>query len=166
VKRLLINRGFDDELLEIVIDFLSSIGPDEPYEIYLNSSGGLEVIAQCLKELLDGDERATLVGYSEVSSAALFLLLTVKCKKRIVSGTIGVFHLPYIKNQELNMDLSPRDIHESFSSYLGSDLTYEATKIMKGYLTKKQFKGVKRYKDIWLSHKQIEEILKKSQKKV
>lgn len=163
MKRLLIKGPMDYDMIERVIDFLSIIEHDEPYEIYLNSPGGLETTSQVLKELLDYDERVTIIACGEVSSSALFFFLSVKCKRKVLPGTMGIFHLPFFVGMEVNLDLTARDT-KGFNKMSICDTTKYSKRLLKGYLSRKKIKQMKSNKDIHLSYKDLQKLLKKSLK--
>lgn len=62
-------------------------------EIYMDSEGGDVGAMECLISMINTHSAMTeLIAYNKMYSAAFYLFYRVKCKRRILPGTLGMCH--------------------------------------------------------------------------
>lgn len=163
MKRLIISSSLNSDVVQEISDFLQGCKLEEEKVIYLRSPGGETYTVEILRSFLENTPNVHLVGFDQISSSALFLMLTVKCKKAIVDGTFSCYHLPYVTQAELNFDMTPRlDIPLEVCKDWGISVN-KAIEIMDNNMSSKQISESKEFKDVWIRHKQLKNILKKDE---
>lgn len=159
--RHIINGPVNEDMLSTLITILNSYTVDEEIHIYLSSEGGNIAIAETMKTILEEDGRITLIAFDTIGSAALYLFLTTKCKKRLTKDTIGCFHFPYVPNVTMNHKLEAVVTSDLRLFKRLPDIAKKAFKIIKPYLSKRELKAVKNGDDKWFTYKDLKKIMKK-----
>jgi len=65
-------------------------------DIYINSEGGYVAVFQTIQTMINGcPDKCTLTAVGEIHSAAFELFYSVKCIRKILPFTFGMYHFGY-----------------------------------------------------------------------
>lgn len=92
MKLIFDNEDFEAPILQKLAEACNT--EKEKISIYLNSRGGRVSVLKALLHIINSNpERFELVGFHNLSSCAFEFYMKAKCKKEILEGTIGMYHL-------------------------------------------------------------------------
>lgn len=107
MKLIFHKESFDKDFLEKLAKAFNESKPDEVIDLYLNSNGGSASIKEAVTEIINtNSEKFYLVGYDYLASSAFNFFIEAKCKKKLLPGTIGMYHLA-INNLDFNDRMKP-----------------------------------------------------------
>lgn len=93
MKHFLLHDQLGDGF-QTVLDVLDST---EPVTIILACGGGDMAYAEVVLNIINTNpDNFTLISAGSYS-AAFYIFMNARCKKKIAKGTLGMFHFPYIK---------------------------------------------------------------------
>ena len=161
IQRYYWTEDFNEESFNQFLQFQNKLPDGTSFEVWLDCNGGNCMVAEMINELFESypEEEFQLVGCGTLCSAALDLFVTIKCKKQLIPGTMGMAHTISRKvhlngRGELKLRFSEEKIVqniypmvEEFESKLPGVIGDEA---MRQYLNDE---------DIWISTKEIEKLL-------
>ena len=94
MKLILHKEKFDSDFLEKIAKAFNESKPEEVIELYLHSNGGSISIKEAVTEIVNTDPtKFYLVGYEYLASSAFNFFVEAKCSKKLLPGTIGMYHL-------------------------------------------------------------------------
>ena len=156
VKRYYLNSTIDDKAFDKFLKFQNDI-TDEKFEVWLNSNGGDCITGEMFKQVFESysEEQFQLVGTEKLYSCALDLFVTVKCKKLLIPGTIGMIHTSsnWVKinnSKELRLKYS-----EEKSLDYNFPMMEEMDKKLPDVLTVEELERYKNNEDIYLTTNDI-----------
>ena len=101
-------EGLIDELqLTKFMEFCNIYLPDNACTVVINSGGGKSTLAEMIVEIINShSENFTLVS-AGCYSAAFSIFKFVKCQKKIIKGSLGMYHKEYLRDVFINKDNKP-----------------------------------------------------------
>lgn len=94
MKLIFQKENFDKDFIEKLAKAINESNPEEVIEMYLHSNGGSTAIKEAVTDIINANpEKFTLVGYEYLASSAFNLFIKAKCRKKLLPGTIGMYHL-------------------------------------------------------------------------
>ena len=86
------NIEIDENLTKEISECISNKDYDKVV-IYLSSFGGSEWDAQVIIDMInENKDKVEVIGYGKLLSAAFLIFMDIKCKKRILDNSYGMFH--------------------------------------------------------------------------
>lgn len=147
------------DMFEKISTFLNEVPLDEEAFIWFSSQGGQPLISEAIRDMLEEDERVTLIAYDSIASSALDLFLTANCTKRLTPGTIAMYHQTSYPNVKV-LRKGKRPVFGSQESIIEdmSRSEVEADEIITKYLTEKEIKEYNKGEEIWIGYQRLKEI--------
>lgn len=132
--------------------------------IYLNSNGGFLDFVYPIVDMLETSE-VELVAANRIYSTAFLTFFAADVSKRILPGTIGLFHYPYRPHAKLKPNLK-HDLGEDPLSKLESSIMIPYEDYFKELLNidKKQHKKLLNGKELAFTYEEMLKLLEKSKK--
>lgn len=167
MKTLIFEEDLNNENVQQLIDDIQQPYIEEPENdivVYFSSKGGYdhsaEMIVDCINSL-PKERKVKIVFYFAVYSAAFDVFIRCKCKKVVKKGAIGLVHF-------VSRDVGVREVvndKESFDRFLlnnTNDVNERYLKWLQGLscFTTKEFKELKKGRDVFLTRKRLRKILK------
>lgn len=93
-KIVILGKG-DDKLLEkFIVDWNNADKVASRIKhIYIDSAGGQVSVFQMMQDIINSQtDKCTLIACGELHSAAFELFYSVKCKRKILPFTFGMYH--------------------------------------------------------------------------
>lgn len=166
------NEEINEESTQRFLNFINSIPPlgdtedgktvKEPLTMYINSVGGNYDLATVLIDVLDNYEGdVLLVGYGSLSSCAFDLFFTTKVRKRLIPGTVGMYHMASV-SITINEKGKPHSTADSNVVYRIKNISEVRTKILMKLLkmSSSEQKTILRGDDLHISSDRMFEFLK------
>lgn len=156
VKHAALHGEIDEKFLELLIDILEST--DGPIEIFFWSNGGYVITAKCMIYLLNQHkERVTLIGHTELCSSAFDVFYGFKGKRKLVTGTMGMYHYGY---KQITMSHNRKPVYSHDEAYM-ENVDYgrvPAQNTAKKIMTKAELKKFEDNHDIFFTFERMKQI--------
>lgn len=164
-----ISEEFTKELLDRFCETLNNLGAKEKLTILLNSRGGEYPFAQAMLELINSESyvnRITLVGFNVLASSAFELFFLAKCDRKLIDGTIGMYHQSTI-SVEIGENLQPVDNEDWVRTDYLQNFSRKQTDFVCHLLgfdkvIKDKIRDKNKKTDVWFTVKEMNDFLKKS----
>lgn len=144
----------NEDLLNKFIDFWNE-NQSEECTIIINSGGGKSSLTFFILDVINKNhDKITLVSCG-CFSAAFYLFYKARCKKILTYGTTGMYHLPYIKDVNLNIHNDPVYTSDKcdIKNMKSSDESF-----IKEFMKKKEIKAFNRGDDVYFTFKRLRKI--------
>jgi hypothetical protein len=96
MKYFLIKDHLSSDKFHKILDFAND-HTGETITWIISCGGGEMALASVFIDLVNSDKENHVIIGSYLYSAAFFIFYNAQCKKKLVSGTVGMFHYPYQK---------------------------------------------------------------------
>lgn len=162
MNKILINGFGDPELLNAFVKAWgeSEKTPEKKKDIYISSPGGHVDVFQTITDIINScPEQCNLIAVGEIHSAAFELFYSVKCERRILPFTFGMYHFAY---DEILIDEHGKAKEEYGKARL------ENLKLMRSHTFKfcrkigmsdKEIKSIKAGKDVYFQAARLQQFL-------
>lgn len=158
MKYYIFSEVIDSEKTSDLLDFLNET--EGPVTIGLNSSGGSCAVSYFLLMALNSmKDRITLVGVSNVFSAAFDLWYHFEGRKDVMDETIGMLHLGYLPDRQISSTGIMDDLTKVYIPIMKAKKKAN-DKWVKTVLTPQEFKNYNRNKDIYINTDRMQLIAK------
>jgi len=155
-------RDFNEEGLANFLGHLNATRETPKRTVYLDSGGGA---VSCIHPVIDAIEegQCDLIACNKIYSAAFMVFFATNVEKRILPGTIGMFHYPFIPSATLKPDYTI-NIGENKLDKLEHKLVVPFNKYFKELLgiTKEKHKELLKGGELIYEYKDLVKLLKKS----
>jgi hypothetical protein len=144
----------NEELLNNFFHFLNT-NPDECYTIVINSVGGKSTLSYFLLDVINQQqEKFTLVN-TGAYSAAFFIFYFARCKKKLVHGSLGMYHKEYLRDISISSDKQTR-YNEDTCQYKNLNCIDE--KFVQDFMNKKELGLFNRSEDVFFTFERMKQI--------
>jgi len=156
---LSISGEIGEDSLKELVDGVNSLPDGDNLDFYLCSGGGeFPTMLTMLDILQSNKEKITLIGHSELASAAFSLFFLAECPKRLILGTIGMMHLavtPIMVTEKGRM----ANVGKVQVKYMASFIRgMKETLCVKLKMTSKEIKEINRHEgEMWFSPERMQE---------
>ena len=150
----------DPEDVQKAIEFINKI--EEKATIYITSNGGDCYAADVLLDTInENKDKLTLVASGKIMSSAFYIFFSAKCNKRIMEGTVGMYHYSGV---------SVRLTQSGAFDYEDDEAIIEGMKIEKEIndkwckdlgMSDKEIKDIKKSKQVFFQYDRLLLLLKK-----
>lgn len=157
MKYFLLDTIMHNETLSKFIAFTNEF-PNEDWTIVIDNGGGKESVCRTMLHMINSrKDRVTLIG-SAIYSSAFELFADAQCKKYLVHGAMGMWHLAY-SNVSMGVDGKPL-YHEDIAIMKKHKETSrdKGIEIAKKYLTPEEMRSYKKGNDVYFTFKRLQEI--------
>lgn len=148
--------NIDEISTQKLIDFINQNQGE--LAIFLNSGGGKMESAALILEILDV-EKHTLIANGGVYSAAFWIFYQFKGKKKILPGTIAMWH-QLSSETRINVDGKPTYTEGVYTRKRYKIEWKSELKFAKSIMTSKQLKRYKKGLDVYFLHEQFKKMIK------
>lgn len=153
----------DPELLDKFINIVNN--PDnEKIVIYLNSGGGSPFVSDVMIDIINKNiNRFVIIANDLIGSSAFDLFFKSKCDRRIMPGTIGMYHQSY-SSIDISENHKPAyQIDKAYYVRMNKVFYPEGIEfVSKLGLTKKEFKHYKNGDDLYFQYDRLTELFNRS----
>ena len=158
MKIILDEEDFEKAMLEKITEAYNKT--EDVITMYLNSRGGRVSVLKVLLHLVNSNpERFYLVGFHNLSSCAFEFYMKAKCKKEILEGTIGMYHLG---NTDITFTDRMKPAYDSDIAVIERKKKYhlpEIIQLMKDCeFTKSEQKKIKAGKNLYFQFNRMKEM--------
>lgn len=131
-------------------------------KVYISSPGGETGTAEAIIDLINlHKDKIEVIFYGEVFSAGMIILLALKCPKRILKNTIGMYHFAW-QSLDIAEGGKPTDAYSVFSIKELRKAKAQVLAYLKTTpLTDKEIRLIKNGKDAYFSYDRMLEIINK-----
>ena len=153
-------KFIDEESFKDFISFMNE-NTSESIVLYLNSSGGDVEIASTIKDVIESHKKITLVAAGRVCSSMFWVFYETNCKKRILPGARGMWHLGC-----WHLSLMPTGKgNSSEDEFIFKEMKKQELQDVKALCDKigmsaNDKKRVMKGEDVWFNTEQLEQFLK------
>ena len=154
-------RDVDDEMFNDLINAVNSLPDEEDLTIYLSTDGGSALVSMRICDLIEQNrDRIELIAAGEIYSAGFEIFFKSKCRRRIVSGTYGMYHTSRLTVQ---IDVHKRPTNEDNRQVLLWGKNYKTNDMLTFCstlpLTKAELSNLKKGVDVYFTYERIQEFL-------
>ncbi len=157
MKYFVIDGTINADLKQRFVDFINQ---NEGCTIYIsvNSMGGNHHDMLTMVSIINANHEKFIVKAIAVWSAAFELFRLVKCKKEMSSLVIGMYHFSY---DSMEVDIRGKVVYTSdkfkVNEYKSVWLPMEK-KCAKSFMTKKEYKKLKKGRDVYFGSERMKQI--------
>ena len=149
----------NDAMFDRLIEFYN-LYSERDNIIYLKSGGGETRVANAMLDLINTHRKSTILkGYSHLYSSAFELFFSVSCRRELINGCMGMYHLYGVEIRYNSLgnpdyiegDTALLDIKASHTSTLAFGETMK--------FTKKEYAKLKKGGDVYFQADRMREFL-------
>jgi ATP-dependent protease ClpP protease subunit len=130
-------------------------------DIYIDSIGGNISVFQTIQHMIEScQDKCTLTAVGEIHSSAFELFFSVKCERKIVPFTFGMYHFGF---DEITIDEKGKAKEEYGKARLNNLKlmhTYTLLFCKKVGMNSTEINSIKSGKDVYFQYKRLNEFLK------
>jgi len=154
MKYYQLNGIIDEQLVTSFMEFCNNNLQDD-CTIVINSGGGKSTLAAVVLDMINSNaDKITLIS-AGAYSAALYVFFFAKCKKKIIYGSIGMYHSQYLKDVYINEKGNPK--YEDDICQV-ENLKSTTNRFLSKFMTKKEKSLYNNHKDVYFTFKRMKKI--------
>lgn len=144
----------NEELLTKFMDFCNNY-LHEDCTVVINSSGGKNNLATVILDIINSNTSKFTLVSAGCYSAAFYIFYSAKCKRKIIKGSIGMYHKSFAK--DINVDSDSKPVYYEDKCLIDNFKDIDNSFIL-NLLTPKEKKLFQKNDDVYFTFKRMTEI--------